>query len=62
MGQLGFWDREKREQKLDEKNPLLQRLNEVIPWQKFRPPARASQAARHDQSGRTQANRRYFNV
>ena len=37
MGQLGFWDREKRQQKLDEKKALLQRLNEVIPWQEFRP-------------------------
>ena len=37
MGQLGFWDREKREQKLDEKKALLQRLNEVIPWQEFPP-------------------------
>ena len=37
MGQLGFWDREKRQQKLDEKKALLKRLNEVIPWQEFRP-------------------------
>ena len=37
MGQLGFWDREKREQKLDDKKPLLQRLNQVIPWQEFPP-------------------------
>ena len=37
MGQLGFWDREKRQQKLDEKKALLQRLNEVIPWQEFPP-------------------------
>ncbi|PSO52201.1 MAG: IS5/IS1182 family transposase, partial [Cyanobacteria bacterium QH_1_48_107] len=37
MGQLGFWDREKRQQKLDDKKPLLQRLNQVIPWQEFPP-------------------------
>ena len=37
MGQLGFWDREKRQQKLDKKKALLQRLNEVIPWQEFPP-------------------------
>ena len=37
MGQLGLWDREKRQQKLDDKKPLLQRLNQVIPWQEFPP-------------------------
>ena len=53
MGQLGFWDREKREQKLDEKNPLLQRLNEVIPWQEFRPLLeRVNQRGTTSQAGR----------
>lgn len=37
MGQLGFWDRKNRERKLDDKKALLQRLNEVVPWEQFRP-------------------------
>lgn len=37
MGQRGFWDLENREQKLSPKKPLLERLNQIIPWQDFRP-------------------------
>jgi len=36
MGQKGFWDREERQEKLNQKKPLLDRLDEIIPWDKFR--------------------------
>ena len=37
MGQQGFWDVDERQKKLSKKNPLLDRLNEVVPWKEFRP-------------------------
>lgn len=37
MGQQGFWDVEQRYEKLEQKQDLLVRLNEIIPWQEFRP-------------------------
>jgi IS5 family transposase len=37
MGQPGFWDLEERQSKLNQKKDLLVRLNEMIPWEKFRP-------------------------
>ena len=36
MGQIGFWDRENRQEKLKKKKPLLSQLNELVPWEKFR--------------------------
>lgn len=36
MGQQGFWDVEQRYEKLEQKQDLLVRLGEIIPWQKFR--------------------------
>ncbi len=37
MGQQGFWDVEARQQKLEHKKPLLKQLNELVPWETFRP-------------------------
>jgi IS5 family transposase len=37
MKQPGFWDWEKRQNKLNEKKDLLVRLNELIEWELFRP-------------------------
>ncbi|NJO40128.1 MAG: hypothetical protein HC769_05585 [Cyanobacteria bacterium CRU_2_1] len=37
MSQPGFWDWEERQSKLNQKRDLLVRLNEIIPWQAFRP-------------------------
>ena len=36
MGQQGFWDVEQRYEKLEQKQDLLVRLGEIIPWQEFR--------------------------
>lgn len=37
MGQPGFWDFEERQQKLEEKKDFLCYLDEVVPWETFRP-------------------------
>jgi IS5 family transposase len=37
MGQQGFWDVDARQQKLEHKKPLLNQLNELVPWETFRP-------------------------
>ncbi len=37
MGQGGFWDAEERLDKLSAKQDLLKRLNELVPWESFRP-------------------------
>lgn len=37
MGQQSFWDWENRQNKLNEKKPFLNILNELIPWDEFRP-------------------------
>jgi IS5 family transposase len=37
MRQPGFWDWEERQSKLKQKQDLLVRLNEIIPWETFRP-------------------------
>ena len=37
MGQQGFWDVEERHQKLESKKDLLKYLDEVVPWEHFRP-------------------------
>jgi IS5 family transposase len=36
MGQRGFWDEEKRIEKLRRKKPALTTLSETIPWESFR--------------------------
>ena len=35
MGQQGFWDIEQRHKKLEQKQDLLVRLDEIIPCQEF---------------------------
>lgn len=37
MGQQGFWDVEDRQQKLEQKKSLLNQLNQLVPWESFRP-------------------------
>jgi transposase, IS5 family len=37
MGQKGFWDWENRHAKLSDKKSLLDRIDEWIPWEEFRP-------------------------
>ena len=37
MGQRGFWDEERRIQKLQDKKPVLIRLSAQIPWDTFLP-------------------------
>ncbi len=37
MGQKGFWDEQERREKLNQKKPMLQWLNENINWEDFRP-------------------------
>ena len=37
MRQPGFWDWEERQNKLNQKKDLLVRLNEIVPWETFRP-------------------------
>ncbi|MBF2080537.1 MAG: transposase [Synechococcales cyanobacterium T60_A2020_003] len=37
MGQCGFWDIERRQQKLSQKRDFLDRLDALIPWEDFRP-------------------------
>ncbi len=37
MGQRGFWDEEKRIQRLQQKKTALATLSEAIPWEAFRP-------------------------
>jgi IS5 family transposase len=58
MGQQGFWDFEKRHQKLAQKKDLLIRLNEFVPWQIFRP--LLSQI--HDKPRKSKAGRKPIDV
>jgi transposase, IS5 family len=37
MSQVGFWDWEERQAKLTQKKDLLVRLNQIVPWESFRP-------------------------
>lgn len=37
MGQKGFWDIEARQQKLEQKKDILTQLNQLVPWETFRP-------------------------
>lgn len=37
MGQLGFWDVEQRHATLEQKKDLLVQLNQIVPWEMFRP-------------------------
>lgn len=37
MGQPGFWDVETRQQQLEQKKAVLSQLNQLVPWESFRP-------------------------
>lgn len=37
MGQQGFWDVDARQQKLKQKKDILNQLNQLVPWETFRP-------------------------
>jgi IS5 family transposase len=37
MGQQGFWDMEARQRKLAQKQDVLNQLNQLVPWETFRP-------------------------
>ena len=37
MGQQGFWDVQSRQQKLESQKDLLNRLNQMVPWESLRP-------------------------
>ncbi|MEO1145473.1 MAG: IS5 family transposase [Cyanobacteria bacterium J06638_22] len=37
MGQQGFWDVAAREEKLKQKKDILNQLNQLVPWETFRP-------------------------
>lgn len=37
MGQQGFWDMEARQRKLEQKKDVLNQLNQLVPWETFRP-------------------------
>ncbi|WAL61381.1 transposase [Thermocoleostomius sinensis A174] len=54
MSQPGFWDWEDRQEKLNQKKDLLVRLNEIVPWQSFRPTLEKS----HDKPPKSNAGRK----
>lgn len=58
MGQPGFWDWEARQSKLNAKKDLLVRLNEIVPWETFRPLLNLV----HDKPRKTQAGRKPIDV
>lgn len=58
MGQLGFWDLEARQSKLNQKQDLLVRLNKIIPWQTFRPLLEQI----HDKPRKSKAGRKPIDV
>ena len=37
VGQRGFWDKQQRDAKIQDKKPVLKRLTDSIPWESFRP-------------------------
>ena len=53
MGQQGFWDIEARQEKLEQKQDFLVRLNRLVPWESFRPLLQqARQKPRQSPAGR----------
>lgn len=58
MRQPGFWDWEERQSKLNQKQDLLVRLNEIIPWKTFRPLL----AQIHDKPRKSKAGRKSIDV
>jgi transposase, IS5 family len=37
MSQKGFWDKKTRHQTLEQNQDLVVRLNQIIPWEEYRP-------------------------
>jgi IS5 family transposase len=58
MSQPGFWDWEERQSKLNQKKDLLVRLNEIIPWETFRPTLEQV----HDKPRKSNAGRKAIDV
>jgi transposase, IS5 family len=58
MSQPGFWDWEERQSKLNQKKDLLVRLNEIVPWQEFRPTLEKL----HDKPRKSNAGRKAIDV
>ncbi|WP_026100947.1 IS5 family transposase [Synechococcus sp. PCC 7336] len=58
MGQKGFWDWEERRKKLSSKKPLLDRLNDIVPWEEFRPLLEQI----HQKERKSNAGRKPFDV
>lgn len=58
MRQPGFWDLEERQSKLNQKKDLLVRLNEIIPWETFRPLLEQI----HDKPRKSKAGRKPIDV
>lgn len=58
MSQPGFWDWEERQNKLNQKRDLLVRLNEIIPWEEFRPTLEQI----HDKPRKSNAGRKAIDV
>lgn len=58
MSQSEFWDWEERQAKLNQKKDLLVRLNEIIPWESFRPTLEQI----HDKPRKSNAGRKAIDV
>jgi IS5 family transposase len=58
MGQQGFWDLEKRHQKLAQQKDLRIRLNELVHWNIFRPTLEQI----HDKPRKSKAGRKPIDV
>lgn len=58
MSQPGFWDWKERQEKLNQKKDLLVRLNEIVPWESFRPTLERI----HDKPRKSNAGRKAIDV
>ncbi|WP_448604615.1 IS5 family transposase [Thermoleptolyngbya sp.] len=58
MSQAGFWDWEERQTKLTQKKDLLVRLNQIVPWEAFRPTLEKL----HDKPRKSNAGRKAIDV
>ena len=58
MSQPGFWDWEERQTKLTQKKDLLVRLNNLVPWEAFRPTLEKI----HDKPRKINAGRKAMDV
>jgi IS5 family transposase len=58
MSQSEFWNWEKRQAKLTQKKDLLVRLNQIVPWEAFRPTLEKI----HDKPRKSKAGRKAIDV